>query len=129
MSAINAKKQQKKPTANESRSSAARRASELRERLETARKIAPGTVLNGEEGWSYRAIPKDASKRVKEMSTLDLETKGYELCTNSDVKFAGLVGAEIWQIPIESAKILKQIKKEERIKREKANRGGNILSR
>jgi|6_EtaG_2_1085325.scaffolds.fasta_scaffold08276_4 hypothetical protein len=124
-----AKTNAKRRTSGESKSAAAKRADEIRERIETARAVAPGSVVNAEEGWSYKFVGKDASKRVKSLSKIDLESKGYEKCEDPNVSIAGMPGAEIWQVPIETALLLKKIKTEERQKRDKQNRRGNILGR
>jgi len=112
---------------SEATSAAAQRAQALRERMANQREYHPGTILNKESGWSYAFIPKDANDRVKDMTRLDLETKGYELHTAGIVTVSGFVDAEVWQVPTEIAKELRKIRTERIKRRDTVNSKRNIL--
>ena len=113
----------------DSRAAAKLRTDALRERMRTTRQFSVGTVLNKEPGWSYSWIAKDASPRVRDLSRLDLETKGYEKHTAGIVTVAGCVDAEIWQVPTEIAVTLRDIRNERVRARDRANQQQNILRR
>ena len=122
-----ARKPAKRRTKEESKSAAQIRAEQLRARLDSARKIQPGSITGKEPGWSYAFVPKDAPERVKDIARSDFELKGYELCTSPGVAVAGIPDAEIWQIPTEIAREIRKIRTQEIRSRDRANMRSNII--
>ena len=80
---------------------AAKRAAEIRQRIGNARGELPGTLIGGEPGWKYSAIPLDAAERTADSCRHSFEAKGYEKVEDGHCHFAGLAKAEIWRIPEE----------------------------
>ena len=111
----------------DSRAAAKLRTDALRERMRTSREFPVGTVLNKEPGWSYMWISKDTQPRVRDLSRLDLETKGYERHTAGVVTVAGCVDAEVCQVPTEIAAVIREIRSEKVAVRDRANQNTNIM--
>ena len=116
-------------SAADARTAANKRADELRQRIENASSVRAGTVIGAEDGWTYMVIPKDATGRTKDLSRLDLESKGYERIDDPAITVAGMVDAEIWAVPDEIAGMVKKIKTDGINRRDVSNRRRNIVGR
>ena len=75
------------------------RAAEIRARIGNARGEMPGTLIGGEAGWKYSAIPVDAAERTRDSCRHSFRAKGYEKVDDGHCHFAGMADAEIWRIP------------------------------
>tara|TARA_Y100001963_G_scaffold26241_2_gene35740 strand:+ start:1803 stop:2207 length:405 start_codon:yes stop_codon:yes gene_type:complete len=117
----------KRRASAEAKKAADKRAAELLEQMNSMTTIQMGTVVNGEEGWVYKFIPRDASARVRGIATQDLEAKGYERCTSKGVHISGFPDAEVWQLPRAIASRVKQLRTKEIEARNRETRKGYIL--
>tara|TARA_Y100000310_G_scaffold332887_1_gene409338 strand:+ start:360 stop:731 length:372 start_codon:yes stop_codon:yes gene_type:complete len=80
---------------------ATKRADEIRQRLGNARGEMPGTLMGGEVGWKYSAIPADAADRTRDSCRHAFEAKGYSKVDDGHCHYVGMPKAEIWRIPEE----------------------------
>ena len=97
---------QKRSSREEARASAANRAADIRARLEASKGEMPVTSIGGEAGWRYSVIPKDVTQEIKDIASMNLEAKGYELVTDGHVKVAGFISPVVYRIPMEIHKEL-----------------------